>query len=318
MSKVSREDGFSLIEILVAMSLGLVVLTATMSILIIYIHGSTASTERTSAQDYARSTIDLIAQQLRNIASPLTSPKLIERANSYDLVFQTIGTPSSSNTTGAERVRYCVPNDTGSGKASLEEMYSQTQTWTTSTAPSIPWGSSSCPDTSPSDSNSATDGSAKYRVVVPYLMNRYQQAANPVWYYNNSTSTPSDLSDITSVQMDLMINPTPTVHSAQAEIRSGIYLRNQIQAPVSNFTWTATGNGGVLLDAGSSYSPDGEPLSYAWKCTSSLCPSSSTLTGASDALLFWTPGVGTYTVQLTVTDITGLASPVTSETVTVT
>ena len=320
MTQLSRQDGFTLIEILIAMSMAVIIFVATMGLLIVYIHGSTASTERTGAQDQARLAVDRIAQQLRNIASPLSSPKLIERDASYDLVFQTIATPSGSNTTGAERVRYCVPNDSASGSTSLEEMYSQTQTWTTATAPSVPWSTTACPDTSPSDANSATDGSAKYTVVAPYIMNRYKQTTGyPIFYYNDSTTPPSDISDVTSLQIDLRVNPTPPATTAASELKSGVYLRNQLQEPVANFTATATGNGGVLLNAGTSYSPDGQYLSFKWACSSSSssCPSSSTLTGASDALIFWSPGAGTYSVQVTVTDPTGLSDTYTG-TVTVT
>ena len=125
--------------------MSLVIFGATLSILVAFTNGATASTDRNDAQDRARLTIDLMSRQLRNIASPISSPKLIERATPYDLIFQTVNTPSGSNTTGAERVRYCIPNDTSTGNASDEVLVEQTQTWTTSTPPSIPWGTN-CPD----------------------------------------------------------------------------------------------------------------------------------------------------------------------------
>jgi hypothetical protein len=78
----------------------------------------------------------------------------------------------------------------------------------------------------------------------------------------------------------------------------------------------ATGGGGVLLNAGSSYSPDGQQLSYAWSCTApASCPSSSTLTGAGTGLIDWVPGSGTYTVKLTVADETALATSISQQVV---
>ncbi len=306
MNAVRRRDGFTLVELLVAMALSLVVFGATLTILVVYEHGAQASSVRNDAQDRARLTIDLIARQLRNIASPISSPKLVERATPYDLVFQTVGTPSggaTGNTTGAERVRYCIPQDTASGSTSKEVMITQTQTWSTATTPAIPWGTN-CPDT--------TSTSA---IVVPSVTNRYKgRSDRQVFTYNNG-SAPSDLSKITSVQIDLFVNPTPSVTNAEAELHSAVFLRNQLQAPVANITSTPTGGGGVILNGGGSYSPDGTDLSYTWSC-SGTCPSLTTLTGAATGLVYWKPGAGAYTISLTVTDPTGLTGT-TSATVTV-
>jgi prepilin-type N-terminal cleavage/methylation domain-containing protein len=297
--RLRAERGYTLIEMLVAMAMSLIVFGTTLSILVIYNDGATASTVRTQAQDRARLTMDLITRQLRNIASPISSPKLIERASPYDLVFQTVNTPSGSNLVGAERVRYCIPNDSSSGSSTKEVLITQTQTWSTSTPPSIPWGTS-CPDT--------TSTSA---VVVPSVTNRYKgRSDRSAFTYNNGTA-PSDLTKITTVQIDLFVNPTPTVTAAEAELRSAVFLRNQLQAPVANITSTPTGNGGVILNAGSSYSPDGTDLSYAWSCTGT-CPSSTTLTTTANGLVYWQPGAGTYSVTLTVTDPTGLTGTATA------
>jgi type II secretory pathway pseudopilin PulG len=306
MNASGRQDGFTLIELLVAASMALVVFGATLTLVIVSLHSEQASTARNSAQDEARLVIDLIARQLRNIASPISSPKLVERATPYDLVFQTVGTPAGSNAGGAQRVRYCIPNDTAQGTASDEVLLSQTQTWTTSTAPAIPWGTSSCPDTSPGGT------SGQYRVVIPSLTNRYKQRTDrPAFTYDGGTA-PSDLTQITSVQIDLFVNPTTvTVPAAEAELRSAVYLRNQVRAPVAGFTETPTGGGGVLLNGGTSYSPDGADLTYSWSCTSSGCPATATLAASSSGLVDWHPGAGTYTVTLTVTAPSGLSNSTT-------
>ena len=51
-------------------------------------------------------------------------------------------------------------------------------------------------------------------------MNRYQQRADrPGFTYDNGAA-PSDLTKITSVQIDLFVNPTPTLAAATSRGRS--------------------------------------------------------------------------------------------------
>jgi hypothetical protein len=316
MSRAGRDEGFTFIEALLALSLSLVVFTATMTLVIVVLHSVQGNNARNDAQDRARLGIDLIARQLRNIASPITSPKLIERASAYELVFQTIASPNGADVSGAERVRYCVPNDTTSGSVNNEVLIGQTQTWNTASSPAtIPWNASTCPDTSPSDGNSATGA---YKILASAVTNRYKQRTDrPLFYFNDSSTPPSDLSQVRSVQIDLFVNPTPKPPAAEDELRSGVFLRNQVRPPVAYFTSTPTGNGGVLLNGGISYSPDNYDLSFSWSCVSSGCPSASFLSGATDGLVDWKPGAGTYTVSLTVTDATGLASTPYTQQVTV-
>jgi hypothetical protein len=305
MTRARRSDGFTLVEILLAMAMATVVFGATMVMVVGALHSEQSSTRRNSAQDQGRIAIDLIARQLRNIASPISSPKLVERAGPYDLIFQTVGTPSGANVGGAERVRYCIPNDTAGGTPSNEALIGQVQTWSTSAPPAIPWNAAACPDTSPPDS------SAGYRTVVPSLTNRYQQRSDrPAFTFDNGAA-PSDMTKITSVQIDLFVNPTPTVPAAESDLRTAVFLRNQVHAPEASFTETDMGSGSVLLNGGTSYSPDGSDLNYSWSCTTPGCPAASALSGSTTGLVVWHPGAGFYTVVLTVTDTSGLSSSVT-------
>jgi prepilin-type N-terminal cleavage/methylation domain-containing protein len=308
-----RQHGFTLMEVLVAMTLSMVVFGATLSLLEVYTRQSTRNTRLNDAQDQARIAIDRIIRQLRNISSPITSPKLIERATPYDIVFQTVDVPNGSNATGAERVRYCIPPDTTPGTPADEVLVSQVQNWSTAAPPVSPWTANPgvtipCPDTS-------TVTSTK---VISAVTNRYQGlTTRPAFTFNNGVA-PSDLSTITSVQLDMFVNPTPTLAPAESELRSAAYLRNQLRAPLASFTSTNTGSGGVLLNGSTSWSPDGQDLSYAWSCTAPVsCPSAGALAGTSGGLVDWHPGAGTYTVSLTVTDTSGLAAN-SSQSVTVT
>lgn len=322
LGRLGQEGGLSLVELLIAMVLTVVVFGATLDVLVNYTNLQTGSTERLDAQNSARLGVDRIVRQLRNIASPVTSPKLLERATPYDIVFQTIGSAGvnnstcGQNTTCDQRVRYCIPQDTSTGSRADEEVIGETQTWTSATPPSSPW-SSDATVTIPCPDSPLPSGVTKSIVVAPYVTNRYQQRTDrPAFYFNDGTD-PSDLSSVFTVQIDLFVNPTPGVPAAESEIKSGAFLRNQPRSPVAQFTSTATGNGGVLLNGGISYSPDGEDLTYSWSCTSASCPNSSALT-SNQGLVDWTPGAGTYTVQLTVTDQTGLTDTSAPQTVTVT
>lgn len=323
MSAIRRQDGFTLIELLVAMALSLVVFGATLTILESYMRQSAAASKRLDAQDQARLAVDRIVRDLRNVSSPLTAPKLLERATPYDLVFQTIGAPSGANVSGIKRVRYCIPQDSSAGSAGQEELIAQAQTWTTATPPADPWTSDptqtiACPDLT----FAPASGQPVYTVLAQSVVNRYQQTTSyPSFSFNNgldgNSVAAADLPQISTIQVNLRVNPTPSLSGATTQIQSSAYLRNKQHAPVAQFTYTATGSGGVILNAGPSYSPDNEQLSYSWACTSSPCPSAAALSIASDGLVSWQPGAGTYTVALTVTDQTGVQTT-TSQQVTVT
>jgi prepilin-type N-terminal cleavage/methylation domain-containing protein len=345
MSRLRREAGFTLVELLVAMALSLVVLGAVVQVFVTYNRQTYYNNQRLDAQDKARLAVDRVVRQLRNVASPITTPKLLERATPYDIAFQTVGSPSggsSGNTSGVERVRYCIPPD-ATGSAGNEYLYAETQTWSTSTPASDPWTSDptqtiTCPDiplgineTCP---NSA-GGSCSATAIAYGVDNRYKgDTTQPAFTFITGTapSTSSSTSitnpattQISSVQMNLFVNPTtrllttqPDLQKNAFQIQSSAFLRNQQLAPVASFSSTPTGSGNVVLNGASSYSPDGDDLTYSWSCTSpSPCPNSATLAAVSDGLISWSPGTGTYTVQLTVTDSTGLTNT-THQTVTVT
>lgn len=331
MSIFRREHGFTLIEGLVAMACAVIVFGATLTVLEVYMRQSNGVTQRFDAQNQARIAVDRIVRQLRNVASPLTSPKLLERATPYDLVFQTIGNPSGSNTAGTERVRYCVPEDTTSGTASDEELISETETWTGSSTPSDPWSSDPSVSIACPDSLSGSQGGGvtiTQAVVAQSVVNRYKQTGPPqaqstsgeqaAFTYNDGTLadgnyvTSANLPSISTIQVNLFVNPTPSVSGATTEVQSSAYLRNKQYSPVANFTSSAIGNGSVILNAGTSYSPDGEQLSFSWSCNSGCSSSAATtLQNATDGLVPWQPGAGTYSVTLTVTDEDGLSTPYT-------
>ncbi len=144
-------------------------------------------------------------------------------------------------------------------------------------------------------------------MLVAHVTNRYRGAARPVFTYNGGTA-PSDLTTIRSIGIDLFVNTTPADSNNEYELQSSALLRNAQRPPIAAFTWSQGASGTVVLDGGASYSPSDDPLTYAWGCATSTgtavsCPS----TGSTFA---WkpSPGLGVYTVTLTVTDQAGLQS----------
>jgi hypothetical protein len=155
-----------------------------------------------------------------------------------------------------------------------------------------------------------------YTVIAPSVVNRWKQVDNyQAFSFNNGLDNNSviagDLPLISTIQINLRVNPTPSLRGATTQIQSSAYLRNKQHQPFPTFSSYPIGSGSVILNAGGSYSPDGEQLSYSWACAPASCPSGSSLNYASDGLVPWSPGPGTYSVTLTVTDETGLSNSIT-------
>jgi hypothetical protein len=150
------------------------------------------------------------------------------------------------------------------------------------------------------------------------VTNRYlQRTDRPVFYYDGATTPANGNANVKTVQMDLFVNPDPTNAGTESEIKSGADLRAVANFPTGTFTATSEGSGKVLLNA-EAYSPDNEKITYSWACSGSNCPtsSSSNYLSATGSQYEWSPGSGTYTVILTVTDDRGL-SYASTQTVTV-
>jgi prepilin-type N-terminal cleavage/methylation domain-containing protein len=128
--RAAREQaGFSLIELLVAMSLITVVVMATVTAFVSFNKNERINRLHNESTDEARLTIERLSSQLRNLASPVDlEPKAVEKAEPFDLVFLTVDAvkpEGSENARNIKRVRYCVGELSG-GKASLIR---QQQVW---------------------------------------------------------------------------------------------------------------------------------------------------------------------------------------------
>ena len=121
-----REDGFSLVELLLAMTLSLLLLGATLAVFATAERGHRDNQRQNEAQDQVRFATDSLARRLRNLASPTdagaTPQQPIERATSNDLIFRTVNSAGSANPVtnpqNLQRYRYCLgPDDEPLGPA---------------------------------------------------------------------------------------------------------------------------------------------------------------------------------------------------------
>ncbi len=252
MRRARAEQGFTLVELLMAMSLMIVMLTAALGTLEQFTGTSNANQVQNQAQDQARTTIDILARQLRNLASPTpVQPQAVEKNDPYDLVFLSVnpvGPAIAPNGTNSRRIRYCL----NASSPTNEVLWRQTQTWTSATPPPLP-STASCPDYTGGWNPGAT------RVVASNIVNQTAGQNRPVWYYNSST-----LATISSIETDLYVNAQPGKKPGETRLTTGIFLRNQNRPPTASLTAQATGNGHVLLNGSSSADPENQSLSYVW------------------------------------------------------
>jgi type II secretory pathway component PulJ len=262
-SRARSTDGFTVVELMLAATMMLMVLGATLTVFETMLKVNHETTRQSEAQDAARLTINAIARDLRNVAepnpavgNPAAPPPAIEEATATSLMLRQVdpaGGATTQNAYRVRRIRYCLDGDTaGNGM-----LYKQTQTWTTPNTPAVP-STSACPGT----------GWATTHIEAQSLTNRLDARTDrPLFSYNPTTFT--DPNAILGVIPTFWVDVDPQRTKREARLSTGFFLRNQNRPPVSNaagaaFTATVTGSGGVTLNALSYEDPEGGVLSYVW------------------------------------------------------
>jgi type II secretory pathway component PulJ len=283
MTRLARTEGFSLVELLMATTILIVVLSATLLALDTFGVTTRRNQDLADAVDRARGAMDTIAREMRNATAYQTSSNTTStaalRASGYDLVVKTVdpaGGSSSGNAYGVQTVRYCLNTTTG-------VLYRQRHADAV-----LP--STSCPD------STWTGGALAAQIV--------NGASRAPFSYNASA-----LADISAVQIDLFVSVPSAKSINETELASGVFLRNQNRKPTAAFTATPAPNGHVTLNGSSSVDPEGRLLQYTWLDGSAALPQ----TGP---VVDYVATSGVHTFTLTVTDIGGLTDT-TSQTVTV-
>src|SRR5215213_2708896 len=250
MKPLSRQDGFTFVEVLLVSTLFLVVLGATIEAMVHFTRNNRLTEIRNDQAEEARTALDRQARQLRNLAKRVTVPT-INKATGYDFIFQT-SDPSRT------WVRYCLDTTNAPAtpsRARLWEMVSPSST--------VP-DAGTCPgNTSAWESG---DGSAK--VVADHISNRNAGADRPVFSYSclgeATPCPPADSSLVTGVGATLWVDDDVAKDPAELRVSTAVYLRNQNEPPTAAFSVTPLGPGKVFLNATASSDPEGRTLRYFW------------------------------------------------------
>ena len=282
--RVARgQDGFSLIELLVAMSLITIVVMATMMAFISFNKNERINRLHNESTDEARLTIERLSSQLRNLASPKDShPEAVEKAEPFDLVFLTVDAvkpAGSANARNIKRVRYCVGELSG-GKASLIR---QQQVWKDPDPPPS-YSTSGCPNATWNNSTVVASDVVNTAEATPAAVFTYTPVATPV-------------TEIAAIRAELMVDTNPGALPRAVSLGSGVFLRNQNRVPTASCTAIAAGTGTqIALNGSASSDPEGFNLKeYSWIVNG--VPRKKGVVGVWDA-----ESAGTYNVALKVTD----------------
>lgn len=234
-------------HMLVAMAVMLAVIGATLSVFTSAEKLNRDAGERSALQDRARVASDLLAADLRNLASPTNDqPQAIDVAAPFDLVFQAVdrvGPNSGLNAANVMRVRFCL------GTTDTTTIYRQEQRWTTQETPAAP-STTGCP------AAGSPAGWSGTRQVAHSVVNG---TGRPLFTYNSATPA-----DISSVHVQLYVDADPARVPAEVPISTGVFLRNQNRKPVAAFSADTTFYGKIVLNGAASADPEGDPLNYVW------------------------------------------------------
>jgi type II secretory pathway component PulJ len=245
MVRLAEQDGMTLVEVLLTAVLMLVVLGATLTTFNNFEHNVKTNQQQNEAQEQARRGMDLMARDLRNMASPTPElPLAVDKHEALDLIFQSQGhqkPPGSLNAQNTNRVRYCLD-------AVNHTLYRQIQTWETAAAPPIP-PSSACPD----------PGWTKTMQVADGIVNQER----PLFAYSSD-----DPSAITEVSAHVFVDVDPNRSPSEVTLQSSVFLRNQNRAPTASFSWASMPGGDVFLNATGSTDPEEKALTFEWWDTS--------------------------------------------------
>lgn len=301
MTRARQQDGIGLIELVMAMTLSVVVLGATMTVFDGMWGRQRSVEQHAEAQDGARKATAVLARHLRNLSSATGygtmshRPEAVELAQPYDMVFKaaaerTAG-PIAGNETRLERVRYCLD--------AAGTLRVQTQSATAYTA--APPATGAC-------AAAPGPGWSTSRVVIEGVSNRAGGAARPLFRYGTDTAwlpygDPSVLDDVTRVQTDIAVDPDPLRRPVESRLVTSLFLRNQNRTPSASFTATVENPVArtVLLDGSASSDPEAAELSYEWL-------DGATVVGRGVTLRLTAATGGVHRYALRVTDPAGLGS----------
>jgi hypothetical protein len=237
-----------LMEVMVAIAIFAGVLAATLTTFQTFDTLNRRTVDRTASQDSARTSVDRLARDLRNLASPtIAQPQAVDKASDYDLIFQTVdsvGPNTGANAANVKRVRWCLDQSTPAN----EKLYVQEQRWVSLATPAVP-ANGTCPGS----------GWDRTTAMASNLTNTYGGLSRPLFTFNSAS-----LLSINEIHIDVFSDLEPLKKPNETHITSGVFMRNQNQVPVASFTKAVSGTTAIVLNGSASYDPEGQGLRYVW------------------------------------------------------
>jgi prepilin-type N-terminal cleavage/methylation domain-containing protein len=284
MRRLRDQRGLTLVEMLVTMLIATIVLGATVDSWARFLHKSSTNSKLQDQQDNARTAIDRLAKQLRNLANPTTaSQSTIDTAEDFRLIFQTTDP-------GKKWVMYCLDRTNVASEILWYQVAARSSAVTTAMR-------SGCPSAATTDPGGTTNywlPTVKRRLAISVTnaaVSSTRPSASPLFNYTsvdpntgasstltpplNSTETPL----ITNLSATLFVDNDVTKAPPETEIVSGVLLRNQNQAPTARFDASQAGGRKYTFNASSSSDPEQRTLDYDWyetctTATGTTCTSS--------------------------------------------
>ncbi|MEY2516414.1 MAG: hypothetical protein QOJ89_3772 [bacterium] len=247
------ERGFTLVELIVAMTLSVGLLGATLTTFNQLYQGAHDNDARTDTADVARNALDVQARELRNLAKRVSSP-VIDTLASYDVIFQT----SEPRRTW---VRYCL-------QTTAPATPDRGRLWTAELA--VAGAATATPVSGPMRTGCPGSGWTETRVVADYVTNRRGGMDRPLFSYactsgTSCASSAATYDQVVNIGALLVVDATPGTSTPELRVQSGVYLRNQNQAPVASFATTPSSSSRtVVLNASGSSDFEGRTLDYYW------------------------------------------------------
>jgi hypothetical protein len=244
----------SLAEVLIVSFLFVIVLGAALAPFEAMLKVDRKTHSQNDTQRNARSTASAIVFNLRNLAG---QTQLVERADPYDLVFETVDRKAkpagSQNARNIMRVRYCLNTTAPAASPANAQIWEQTLRWTTAAVPAAMPSSASCPDI-------FWTGSER-RVLSGGVTNRINGQSRPLFAYYPAGST---LTQITSIRFDSYTDMESTDAVKESRLTTGVLLRNQNGAPTASVATTNTGSTRQVRFDATASDPESLPLTYRW------------------------------------------------------
>ena len=217
------QHGFVLPEVLLVMVIGTLLLGATFLTFQNFIVNSNENNVRTATAEAARNALEIQARQLRNLARRITTG-VIDTVGPDELIFQT----SDPTRTW---VRYCLDTTDPSNGTLWQQ--NQSLSVSASGAPVTPAMRAGCPSAS---------GWSNTTQVATNVVNRIGGRNRPVFSYQCATggsactATTTTFDQIIGITATLYVDTKPVDGPGEERVSTGVYLRNQNQAPVAEMS----------------------------------------------------------------------------------